>query len=164
MTPSAVASARAAFTVLAERPALRERLWRNVGQLHHRVRALGLRVGAEPSPVIALELPDPPTAVGFWNRLIDEGIYTNIAVPPATPNGRSLLRVSVSAAHDEKQLDRAIAVIASVGAELGLVAADRVPASPRRTRLRVVSGDDRPGAATPAPAALPTKASAAPGG
>ena len=164
MTPAAVATARAAFAALAERPILRRRLWRNVGQLHQGVRALGLRVAAEPSPIVALDLPDPATAVRFWNRLIDEGVYTNIAVPPATPNGHSLLRVSVSAAHDERQIQRAIAVIAAVGVELGLFEPERARAAPRRARLRVVSGDDRADADGKAAAVPSPKTGAARGG
>lgn len=122
MTPGAVASARAAFRVIAERPEIRARLWRNVDRLAGGVRALGLETGPVASPVVALLLPEPAVAVRLWNRLIDEGVYTNIAVPPATPDRLSLLRVSVSAAHTEAQIDRTLDVMASVGAELGLIA------------------------------------------
>jgi 8-amino-7-oxononanoate synthase len=121
MTPGAVATARAAFAVMADRPELRRRLWSNVHHLSGGVRAMGLETGPVPSPIVAVKLPEPEVAVRFWNRLIDEGVYTNIAIPPATPNGLSLLRVSVSAAHTEQQIDRALDVMASVGAELGLV-------------------------------------------
>jgi 8-amino-7-oxononanoate synthase len=120
MTPGAVASARAAFRIMAQRPGLRRRLWRNVEQMHAGLRALGLRTGPEPSPVAAVILPDAPTAVRMWNRLIDEGLYTNIAIPPATPQGLSLLRLSLSAAHEPGQIDRALDALARVGRELGL--------------------------------------------
>ena len=124
MTPGAVATARAAFRIMAERPELRQRLWRNVHHLSGGVRAIGLETGPVASPVVAIKLPEPALAVRLWNRLIDEGVYTNIAIPPATPNGLSLLRVSVSAAHTEEQIDHALDVMASVGAELGLIAAE----------------------------------------
>lgn len=121
MTPGSVATARAAFAIMRERPELREKLWRNVRHLSRGIRALGLETGPVESPVVAVILPEPEVAVRLWNRLIDEGVYTNIAIPPATPNRWSLLRVSVSAAHGEAQIDRALAVMASVGGELGLV-------------------------------------------
>jgi 8-amino-7-oxononanoate synthase len=129
MTPGAVATARAAFGVMAGRPELRRRLWRNVNHLSGGVRAMGLETGPVPSPIVAVKLPDPALAVRFWNRLIDEGIYTNIAIPPATPNGLSLLRVSVSAAHTEEQIDRALDVMASVETELGVVGSGRAIAA-----------------------------------
>ncbi len=121
MTPGAVATARAAFGLMAERPELRRKLWRNVEHLSGGVRGMGLGTGPVPSPIVAVTLPEPEIAVRFWNRLIDEGIYTNIAIPPATPNGLSLLRVSVSAAHSEEQIDRALEAMAAVGVELGVV-------------------------------------------
>ena len=158
MTPAAVATARAAFAIMAERPALRERLWRNVAQMWDGVRAIGLGTGPEPSPVIGLRLPDPERAVLFWNRLIDAGVYTNIAIPPATPNGLSLLRVSISAAHEAAQIERALDAMAEVGADLGLV-----PPGARAAAARI-SGRDRAraeaGAGDQAPQAM---ARAAPG-
>ena len=161
MTPGAVASARAAFRVMAERPQMRTRLWHNVDRLAHGVRALGFETGPVASPIVAVTLPGPEQAVRLWNRLIDEGVYTNIAIPPATPGGRSLLRVSVSAAHTTREIERALDVLASVGGELGLVAPDQRPA-PRRLRL-VSAGRD--GAADATEPELPhAMERAAPGG
>ena len=79
----------------------------------------------------------------FWNRLIDEGIYTNIAVPPVTPGNLSLLRVSISAAHTEEQIVHALNVMESVGVELGIIEKTTkvVPLANSR-ELRVVNGDD----------------------
>ena len=72
------------------------------------------------SPVVAVKLPDPRVAVILWNLLIDAGVYTNIAIPPATPNSLSLLRVSVSAAHDDEQITQALKIFAAAGKKLGL--------------------------------------------
>lgn len=154
MTPGAVETARAAFRLMRERPELRAKLWRNARRLHEGVHALGLGAGPEPSPVVAVKAPDPEAAVRLWNRLIDEGVYTNIALPPATPNGLSLLRVSVSAAHEDAQIDAALDLLAEVGTELGLAAA-----APRRRRatLRLVTGDRgaaEDATARPAPPAM----------
>ncbi|MEM8787929.1 MAG: aminotransferase class I/II-fold pyridoxal phosphate-dependent enzyme [Pseudomonadota bacterium] len=140
MTPGAIATARAAFEVMAAGRGHKERLWRNANHLYSGAQGLGFQVGPEVSPVIAVILPDPQTAVLLWNRLIDEGIYTNIAIPPATPNSLSLLRVSVSAAHRPEQIDAALDVLASVGAELGIVApAERKHAARGRAQLEVVT-------------------------
>ena len=63
-------------------------------------------------------MADRDSAVQFWNRLIDHGVYANLALPPATPGSLSLIRCSVSAAHTEQQINRAIEVMAAVGHEL----------------------------------------------
>lgn len=138
MTPGAVATARAAFEIMAAGRGHKEALWRNCSRLYEGARELGFTVGPQVSPVVAIVLPEPETAVRFWNRLIDEGLYTNIAIPPATPNSLSLLRVSVSAAHDAGRIDRALDILGSVGAEMGLIE------TPKRSRsgapLQVITG------------------------
>jgi 8-amino-7-oxononanoate synthase len=120
LTPPTVATARAAFRRMAESPELRERLWKNSTRLYNGLAKLGFDLGPEISPVVAVKLADPQTAVMLWNLLIDAGVYTNIAIPPATPNALSLLRVSVSAAHDDEQISRALDIFAEAGAKLGL--------------------------------------------
>jgi len=124
MTPPAVATARAAFRRMIESPELKQQLWRNCNRLYKGLGALGYDLGPEVSPIVAVILPNPEAAVKIWNLLIDAGVYTNVAIPPATPNALSLLRVSVSAAHDDEQVERAIEVFAEVGAKLGLLPED----------------------------------------
>lgn len=121
LTPPTVATARAAFKRMAEAPDLRAQLWRNCTRLYEGLAQLGFDLGPEVSPVVAVKLPDAQAAVTLWNALIDAGVYTNVAIPPATPNALSLLRVSVSAAHDDAQIDRALKIFAAVGAQAGLI-------------------------------------------
>jgi 8-amino-7-oxononanoate synthase len=132
LTPPTVATARAAFRRMAEAPELRERLWRNCTRLYQGISDLGYRVGPEVSPVVAVVLPDPQAAVTLWNGLIDGGVYTNVAIPPATPNALSLLRVSVSAAHDDRQVSDALEIFAEVGRKLGLIPEARARATATR--------------------------------
>jgi 8-amino-7-oxononanoate synthase len=60
-------------------------------------------------------------AVAVWRGLIDAGVYVNLALPPATPYGYSLLRCSLCAAHTEDQLDQVVEIFADVAANLGLI-------------------------------------------
>ncbi len=76
------------------RPELRKQLWDNVATLYDGLKAQGFTLGPEHGPVVGVHLPDRMTAIGFWRALLEAGIYVNVAVPPATPNGVSLLRCS----------------------------------------------------------------------
>ena len=127
MTPSAVETARAAFKVVAsaEGRSLKDKLQKNYRRVFDGVRSLGFETGPQAGPVVALKLSDSETAIRFWNRTIDEGLYTNIAIPPATPDGLSLLRVSISAAHSDQEINRALAILADVGEELGIIKSAR---------------------------------------
>jgi len=131
LAPPTVATARAAFKRMREAPELRERLWRNARRLYAGLAELGFELGQEISPVVAVKLRDPASAVTLWNVLIDAGVYTNLAIPPATPNSLSLLRVSVSAAHDDEQVDAALRIFEQAGRKIGLIG-DGGPASTSR--------------------------------
>jgi 8-amino-7-oxononanoate synthase len=105
-SPSAVASATAALEAISTRAELRERLWRNADRLHQRLTADGFRLAAASGPIIAILMPDPECGVAFWTGLLARGVYVNLMLPPATPNGSCLLRCSVSAAHSAEQIER----------------------------------------------------------
>ncbi|MBC7155493.1 MAG: aminotransferase class I/II-fold pyridoxal phosphate-dependent enzyme [Rhodobacteraceae bacterium] len=113
-SPANVAAARAALGVIARDDQLGKRLWARANQLHAGLIAAGFQPASPPGPIIAIERPDDQTAVAEWNKLMDAGIYVNLAVPPATPQAKSLLRLSVSAAHTEADIDRILAAFRSL--------------------------------------------------
>ena len=55
--------------------------------------------------VVAVKIENPDTLVRFWEKLFLSGVYVNLAMPPATPQGLCLLRCSLSAAHTPQQID-----------------------------------------------------------
>ena len=118
LPPAVVASVMAALSRISTDKSLGARVRSNSSRLHSGLVQAGFEVGPEPNPIVALKMTDKETAVRFWNRLIDRGIYANLALPPATPGSLSLIRCSVSAAHTDAQIDRAISVMAAVGHEL----------------------------------------------
>lgn len=108
-SPANVAAATAALKVIRAEPQLKQRLWDNAKRVHEAFTQLGLETCAPVSPVIAVKLPNKETAFAAWNFLIQNGVYVNLAIPPGTPNATSILRLSVSAAHTDEDLDAVIA-------------------------------------------------------
>lgn len=106
-SPATIASTRAALKLLHDGTGLREQLWKNARQLYSRLQELGYQLGPEPSPIIATILDTPQQALALWNGLLEHGIYVNLMLPPAAPDGKSLVRCSVSAAHTSDQMDYA---------------------------------------------------------
>jgi 8-amino-7-oxononanoate synthase len=106
--PSVIATTRAALAQLKARPELRETLWRNANTLYNGLAQLGFQLGPEPSPVVAVRMTSRALALALWQRLLDDGIYINLILPPAAPDGSSLLRCSVSAGHSQAQIDKII--------------------------------------------------------
>jgi 8-amino-7-oxononanoate synthase len=119
-SPATIASTRAALTLLAAGRDLRARLRANCERLHAGLAALGYRLGADPSAVVAVVLGDKRTALRFWNELLARGVYVNLMLPPATPDDSSLVRCSVSAAHTSAQIDAVCAAFAELRALAGM--------------------------------------------
>ncbi len=121
ISPATVASVTECLEQIRQRgPALMQRLWANAEKLYRGVTALGLTVSAPLGPIVAVRMPDKETAVFFWNRLLENGVYVNLAIPPGTPNSTSLLRCSVSAAHTPEDIDAILRAFEEVA--LGLSA------------------------------------------
>jgi 8-amino-7-oxononanoate synthase len=105
-SPSVIASTRMALKILQKRPELRRRLWDNANMLYNKLKDLGFSMGPEPSPIVAVRLEDKAEAFALWNGLLEQGVYVNLVLPPATPDGSCLLRSSVSAGHTPEQMER----------------------------------------------------------
>ena len=120
LPPSVVASVRAALQLLQQAPELREKLWTNARQFYARLQQAGFMLGPQVSPIVSVAMPDVPTAVAFWNMLLDRGVYVNLTLPPATPDGRALLRSSLTAAHEPAQVDAAAGHFVATARALGL--------------------------------------------
>jgi 8-amino-7-oxononanoate synthase len=106
--PSVIATTRAALAQMRKRPELRESLWRNAEMLYSGLAQLGFTLGPEPSPVVAVRMTSREQALANWQQLLDDGVYINLILPPAAPDGTALLRCSVSAAHTPEQIERII--------------------------------------------------------
>ncbi|WP_374652958.1 aminotransferase class I/II-fold pyridoxal phosphate-dependent enzyme [Dongia sp.] len=121
LPPATVASVRMSLAKLRANPGLMEKLWQNVDTLYHGAQNAGFTVGKQKGPVVAVHLTDPELAARAWRALLLNGVYVNLALPPATPSGTALLRCSVSAAHSTGQLEQVVAILANIGRDLGLL-------------------------------------------
>jgi 8-amino-7-oxononanoate synthase len=124
LPPAVVGSVTAALSRISTDESLGARVRFNSIRLYRALKLAGFEVGPEPNAIVALKMPDKETAVWFWNQLIDRGVYANLALPPATPGSLSLIRCSISAAHTEAQIDRALSAMVAVGRELGILDPD----------------------------------------
>ena len=123
LPPAVVSSTVTALRRLEEQPELRHKLMANARRLYDGLSSLGFLTGPTSSPIVAITMPNVESAIGMWNALLQNGVYLNLALPPATPDSRPLLRTSVSAAHSNEQIDQVLAVFAEVGVAMGLIEA-----------------------------------------
>lgn len=150
LPPAIIASTTAALETLRAEPHRREKLHANANRFYNGLKSAGFQVGPEANPIVAVILDKVDVAVAFWKRLVDEGMYLNLALPPATPSHQAFLRSSVSAAHSFEHIDFAVELMTRVGREFGLLP-DNVTPFP----ARAVSAERLSARAAKAPALRP---------
>ena len=119
--PASVASVIAALDVIDQEPDRRERLWHNTHKMMKAFKQMGFDTGTSETPIIPLLMGEMDRAFMMWKLLSDEGVFVNPVVPPATQQGRSLIRTSYMATHTDEMLDRVLVILEKAGKKLGII-------------------------------------------
>jgi len=123
LPPSVVATAATSIRKLMHGSNKRAHLWENSKVLHKGLRDLGFQLGTdEPqSAIIAVIMPDLEQGAMMWEALLEEGLYVNLARPPATPAGMTLLRCSLCAEHTIEQVGEILGRFERAGKRVGII-------------------------------------------
>ncbi|QNN65214.1 aminotransferase class I/II-fold pyridoxal phosphate-dependent enzyme [Sphingomonas rhizophila] len=123
LPPSVVATAATSIRKLMHGADKRAHLWENSKKLHAGLKALGFQLGTdEPqSAIIAVIMPDLEKGAAMWEALLHEGLYVNLARPPATPANMTLLRCSLCAEHSSEQVDQILGMFEAAGRATGCI-------------------------------------------
>jgi glycine C-acetyltransferase/8-amino-7-oxononanoate synthase len=123
LPPSVVATAETSIRKLMHGRAKRDHLWENSKRLHAGLKQLGFTLGTdEPqSAFIAVIMPDLEKGAAMWEALLNEGLYVNLARPPATPANMTLLRCSLCSEHSESQVGEILGMFAAAGRATGCI-------------------------------------------
>lgn len=123
LPPSVVATAATSIDKLRGASEKRAHLWANSRRLHGGLKQLGFTLGTEEpqSAIIAVIMPDLERGAAMWEALLQEGLYVNLARPPATPAGMTLLRCSLCALHSEEQVGEILGMFEAAGKRVGVI-------------------------------------------
>ncbi|OYY72878.1 aminotransferase class I/II-fold pyridoxal phosphate-dependent enzyme [Sphingomonas sp. 28-63-12] len=123
LPPSVVATAATSIRKLMHAHNKRQHLWENARRLHGGLKAMGFKLGTDTpqSAIIAIILEDQIQAVMMWQALLDNGLYVNMARPPATPAGTFLLRCSLCAEHTTEQVTQILSLFEAAGRAVGAI-------------------------------------------
>ena len=123
LPPSVVATAATSIRKLMHGSNKRAHLWENSKTLHGGLKALGFELGTdEPqSAIIAVIMPDLERGAAMWEALIKEGLYVNLARPPATPANMTLLRCSLCAEHSAEEVQTILGMFERAGKAVGII-------------------------------------------
>jgi 7-keto-8-aminopelargonate synthetase-like enzyme len=114
LPPASAAAALAALDVLEKEPERVERVNTIAARMRRSLGALGFNTGSGETPIVPITVGGAMETLVLWKTLLEAGVYTNAALPPAVPEGRCLLRTSYMATHTDDQLDTVLQAFSSI--------------------------------------------------
>lgn len=124
MPPANVATVLKCLEILQQEPERLERLWHVSDYMRRGFAKAGFNVWTSQSPIIPVVIGDMMTSFEFWRDLLDAGVFVNAVVPPAVPQGQSLMRTSYMATHTDDDLDFILDAFRKVGLKHGVIGAN----------------------------------------
>jgi glycine C-acetyltransferase len=121
LAPSIVGGSIAVLDMLSHTTELRDKLEYNTKYFRDKMTAAGFDIKPGDHPIVPIMLYEATVAQQFAAKLLDEGIYVIGFFFPVVAKGQARIRVQLSAAHEQRHLDKAIAAFTKVGKELGVI-------------------------------------------
>ena len=121
LAPGIVGASVAVFDILSETTDLRDKLESNTKYFREKMTEAGFDIKPGHHPIVPIMLYDAVLAQNFAEKLLEEGIYAIGFFFPVVAKGQARIRVQLSAAHEQKHLDKAIEAFTKVGKELGVL-------------------------------------------
>ena len=121
LAPSIAGASIRVLDLLSESTELRDKLERNTLFFREQMTAAGFDILPGEHPIVPIMLYDARLSQTFAQELLNEGIYVIGFFYPVVPKGKARIRVQISAAHEQSDLEQAIAAFSKVGKALGVV-------------------------------------------
>jgi 8-amino-7-oxononanoate synthase len=108
-SPPAIAEAtRAALRLIQHEPRIRTKLNDNIQYFRTCAVQVGLPLSASSTAIQPLIIGDTAATVALSERLFESGLLVTAIRPPTVPQDTARLRITLSAAHTQTQIDRLI--------------------------------------------------------
>ncbi|RPI79133.1 MAG: aminotransferase class I/II-fold pyridoxal phosphate-dependent enzyme [Desulfobacteraceae bacterium] len=109
------------FKLFSEDRAGRGRLWENIRRLLEGLQALGFNCGQSQSAIIPVFVNDEMKLTRLCNELRQNGIYTNLVSYPAVRRKECRLRLCVTSALTEDDINKILTVFEELGRKYELI-------------------------------------------
>ncbi|XP_060084554.1 2-amino-3-ketobutyrate coenzyme A ligase, mitochondrial-like [Ylistrum balloti] len=122
LPPAVVACASKALDLIMANEDLNKRVQSNTKRFRTRMQDAGFTVGGDPvHPICPVMLGDARLASAFADQMLARGIYVIGFSFPVVPKGKARIRVQLSAAHTEQEIDRAVDSFVDIGRKLNVI-------------------------------------------
>jgi len=105
LPPAIAAASYQALDIIEQEPRLREILWENTFFVLKGLKKIGFDTAESQTPIIPIILGEPEIALDFSSRLLEAGILVAAIRPPTVPKNTARLRITVTAAHTQQDLE-----------------------------------------------------------
>jgi glycine C-acetyltransferase len=120
-TPPDVAACIVAVDLLETSTELVDRLWANAKYFKEAMKNFGFDTGQSATPITPVMLGEAPLAQQFSREMFEESIFAMPLGFPTVPKGKARIRVMISAAHSQSDLDKGLEAFAKVGRKLKVI-------------------------------------------
>jgi len=114
LPPAVAEAARAALKLVREESWRRERLHTLIRHFRRGARQLGLELLSSETPIQPLPVGDSRRVLRIGEALWEKGIQVGAIRPPTVPRGSARLRITLSACHTERDVDRLLGALEQV--------------------------------------------------
>src|SRR5690606_8686633 len=112
LPPASVGAALASLAVMRDEPGLGAELIRRTRLFAELLRDRGAAVDPTDSAILSLPVGDNARTVALAAAIAERGVHVTAIRPPTVPVGTARLRLSVTLAHGESDLQHAADIIA----------------------------------------------------
>ena len=121
VAPAIVSAGIKVLDMISSTTELRDKLEKNTIYFRQKMSKAGFDILPGAHPIVPIMLYDAITAQEMAAKMLGEGIYVIGFYFPVVPKGKARIRVQISAAMNERQLDEAIDSFTKVGNEMGII-------------------------------------------
>jgi len=121
MTPPDVAACIAAIDVLESSTEYVDTLWKNAAYFKTEMSKNGFDIGHSKTPITPVMLGEAPLAQKMSKDLFENGIFATAIGYPTVPKGKARIRVMISAAHSQEDLNQGLEKFVQSGKSLGII-------------------------------------------
>ncbi|HKF41467.1 MAG TPA: glycine C-acetyltransferase [Thermoanaerobaculia bacterium] len=121
LPPPVAAGSLEAFRMLKEDPAPVRKLAGNTAYFRKAISEAGFKIPHGNHPIVPVIVGDTARALAMGKALMEDGIYVSGFGYPVVPHGQARLRCQVSAAHEHRDLDRAVEAFRKVGKKFEVI-------------------------------------------
>nr|XP_034181057.1 2-amino-3-ketobutyrate coenzyme A ligase, mitochondrial isoform X2 [Osmia lignaria] len=121
LPPPVVASASKVMDLITNSTEFLDQLQNNTNLFRNGMKAAGFTINGDNHPICPVMIGDARLATEFADKMIERGIYVIGFSYPVVPKDKARIRVQISAAHSQKDIEHAMSAFIHIGKELEII-------------------------------------------